>query len=207
MYDMRKVIISILFCLLSSYSVARNLGTQGHTWEIIEDDILLYIQEQLEKLDLEKLKRGMTDKTTKTVEEPDPVSFIEDSQDERLYSYDPTYILDKDIYDHKGKLLYHKGFKINPLEKIPLRERLIFINGNNKYQINYALKIRKDTPSKIILTSGKPLELQRKEKVWIYFDQRGVLTSKFGISKVPAIVEQEGLKLKIKEVKREEWES
>ena len=52
--------------------------------------------------------------------------------------------------------------------------------------------------AKIILVKGSPLKLQRKEKIWIYFDQGGILTSKLGITQVPALVVQEGLQLKIK---------
>ena len=58
----------------------------------------------------------------------------------------------------------------------------------------------KNTKEKIILTSGKSLEIQRQYKVWIYFDQQEVLTKKLGIKAVPAIVEQDKLRLKITEV-------
>ena len=45
--------------------------------------------------------------------------------------YDPSYTVPEDIYDHKGHLLYKAGYKVNPLNQVPLRERLIFINGDN----------------------------------------------------------------------------
>ena len=41
-------------------------------------------------------------------------------------------------------------------------------------------------------------------KAWqvsVYFDQQGALTSKFGITQVPAMVSQEGLRLRIDELK------
>ena len=53
---------------------------------------------------------------------------------------------------------------------------------------------------KIILVKGEPLKLQRelkKQKIWIYFDQAGFLTQKLEIKEVPALVTQDGLRLKI----------
>jgi conjugal transfer pilus assembly protein TraW len=41
-------------------------------------------------------------------------------------------------------------------------------------------------------------------KAWqlsVYFDQQGVLTTKFGITQVPALVSQEGMRLRIDEFK------
>jgi conjugal transfer pilus assembly protein TraW len=40
----------------------------------------------------------------------------------------------------------------------------------------------------------------RTKKVRLYFDQGGGLTSKFNIKAVPAVVEQEGKMLKVREV-------
>jgi conjugal transfer pilus assembly protein TraW len=54
--------------------------------------------------------------------------------------------------------------------------------------------------TKIVLTGGNPLELEREMGCPIYFDQAGELTTKFNISHVPAIIEQEGRLLRIKEV-------
>ena len=54
--------------------------------------------------------------------------------------------------------------------------------------------------TKIVLTGGRPLELEREIGSPIYFDQAGELTTKFNISYVPAIVEQEGKYLKVTEI-------
>lgn len=47
------------------------------------------------------------------------------------------------------------------------------------------------------MVKGSPLELQRKHKIWIFFDQAGFITNKLGIREVPALVTQEGLNLKV----------
>ena len=198
-------ITAILIMVNKAYS--KDFGVVGHRWDIAETDILEYIEKKLAVVDVKKLKEEMIKKTTDRVEEPEPVSGISDNLLQRMYYHDPSYVVPEDIFDHKGNLIYEAGYKVNPLEQVPLRERLIFINGKNEKQLEYAMKKREEYNGmiKIILISGRPLDIQRKNKVWIYFDQQGVLTTKLGIKGVPAIVEQVGLKLRIMEISEEEW--
>ena len=215
--DQRVVIVSyamiigtvmIFILIIADKAFSKDFGVQGHRWEIAETDILEYIEKKLRAVDIEKLRTEMIKKTTNKVEEPEPVRGISDNLLQRIYYHDPSYVVPEDIYDHKGNLLYEAGYKVNPLGQVPLRERLIFINGKNEKQLEYAMKKRKEYKgmAKIILISGRPLDIQRKKKVWIYFDQQGVLSRKLGIITVPVIVEQVGLRLKITEIGSEEWE-
>jgi conjugal transfer pilus assembly protein TraW len=208
-YTIGAIIAALFIFIIVDKAFGKDFGVQGHRWEIAETDILEYIEKKLVAVDIEKLTEEMIKKTTERVEEPEPVSGIVDVIFGKAtkYYYDPSYIVPEDIYDHKGNLIYEAGYKVNPLEQVPLRERLIFINGKNEKQLEYAMRKRGEYGgmAKIILISGRPLDIQRKNKVWIYFDQQGVLTAKFGIKGVPAIVEQAGLKLRIIEVDEEEW--
>ena len=56
----------------------------------------------------------------------------------------------------------------------------------------------------MILVGGSVFKLQellgQEHADKVYFDQAGELTTKFGIKASPAIVEQEGLRLKIEEI-------
>jgi len=47
---------------------------------------------------------------------------------------------------------------------------------------------------------GRVIDLMKKKKIRLYFDQTGVLVKKFSIKAVPASVEQEGKMLRVKEV-------
>jgi conjugal transfer pilus assembly protein TraW len=53
---------------------------------------------------------------------------------------------------------------------------------------------------KLILINGSVLDQEKHFKKPIYFDQAGKLTSRFGITHVPAIITQEGMKLIVTEV-------
>ena len=47
---------------------------------------------------------------------------------------------------------------------------------------------------------GRTIDLMKKIKLPVYFDQKGVLVNRFGIQNVPATIKQEGLLLKVTEV-------
>jgi conjugal transfer pilus assembly protein TraW len=53
---------------------------------------------------------------------------------------------------------------------------------------------------KVILTGGSYLELMRRWNHPVFFDQQGQLTAKLGIRHVPALVSQEGRRLRIDEI-------
>ncbi len=55
-------------------------------------------------------------------------------------------------------------------------------------------------PAKIILITGSPIKMMERAGLPIYFDYQGKLTTKLGIKHVPAIVNQQGNRLRIEEV-------
>jgi conjugal transfer pilus assembly protein TraW len=213
--EISKLLLMLILLIISSisvsrYSHAKDFGVLGHSYEIFEQDIIEYIKAKLESQDLEALNQEMQEKVKARISRPEPVVGITDAKENREYTFDPTFVLREDIRDHtrsavqqNGQLIHAEGTEINPLSKVPLGKVLIFINGDNEKQVEYAFAEYKvhNEKAKIILTSGSPVELQKKHQdVWIYFDQFGALTKKLGIKAVPAIVKQEGLKLKISEV-------
>ena len=185
--------------LASIEAYAEDFGVQGHVFEIIEQDFLEVINARLKAIDWNKFNKKIQKQTQEYIETPTPVKAITKAKEAKEFFYDPTYVLTQDIKDHTGKLIHPAGVEVNPLEHTNLNEDLIFIDGDDKTQIEFALKQyqEKDKKLKIILVKGSPLQIQRKQKIWIYFDQGGVLTTKLGIKEIPALVEQDGLKLKI----------
>jgi conjugal transfer pilus assembly protein TraW len=117
----------------------------------------------------------------------------------RRWSFDPTITVDTDIKDDKGRTVIARGTRVNPLDTVPLRSPLVFLNGDDKAQIDWALARFGKTPAKFILVSGAPLELMKGHQRRFYFDQGGKLSSHFAIRAVPAVVEQQGRQLLITE--------
>jgi len=53
---------------------------------------------------------------------------------------------------------------------------------------------------KVILTGGSYLDLMRRWRRPVFYDQQGNLTTKLGIRHVPALVTQDGRRLQIDEL-------
>ena len=53
---------------------------------------------------------------------------------------------------------------------------------------------------KPVLTGGSYLDLMRQWQLPVYHDQHGLLTRRFGIQQVPALVSQDGRQLRIDEL-------
>jgi conjugal transfer pilus assembly protein TraW len=98
-----------------------------------------------------------------------------------------------------------KAGNYNALRYKPFDVQLLFINGNNPKQVAWALaKNSASTRTKIVLTQGSFMDLDKKHKVWFYYDQNGKYTQKLNIAHVPAVVEQDGEQLKIIEISNSE---
>ena len=112
-------------------------------------------------------------------------------------------VLARDIRDNTGQLLFAKGTQVNPLEVVSLSKRLVFFDGGDARQVAFAKQTLSSAGAgtKPILVGGQPLKLMRSWKRPVYFDQGGTLVKRLGIQQVPAIVSQDGKRLRIDEVR------
>ena len=188
--------MKVLFTFLMFFTIeAKDLGVFGETFEIKEKDLLEYIQTRLLQMQqdgsLEAESNRIREKILNNVKTPQAVANIKHTEVERTFKYDPTIEITQDIADHKGQVFARKGDRFNPLEIVSLSKPLLFIDGDDEKQVQWAvLKIAENNLSKIILVKGSPFEIQKKLNRDIYFDQHGFITSKLGIQHVPAIVYQ-----------------
>lgn len=203
---MKKTSLVLLFLLFSKTAVATDLGIHGVTYPIKEKNLLEEIQEKLQEAKkdgrLEKFQNGVKQQMFDHANNPNPVEGIGKANKNREWLYDPSVSWAEDLKDQNGKVFYRAGTKVNPLDKISLTKILLFIDGSDSEQVKWALDIYKTRKgrAKIILVKGKIIDLMKKNKVRLYFDQKGFLTTKFAIHAVPASVEQEGKMLRLREV-------
>jgi conjugal transfer pilus assembly protein TraW len=184
------------------YSNAYDFGVLGSTLPIVEEDMFEYIKAKLAVMqasgELDAQNKQMQEYTKSQVNRPKSVGGISNTTEPKSWLYDPNFILTTDIKDEKGNIIHHAGKSINPLNHMPLNEKLIFINGDDEAQVKWAIK--ESVNSKIILVNGSPQELMKANSVRFYFDQQSLLTQKFSIKQVPAVVSQKGNKLLIAEI-------
>lgn len=183
-------------------AAAKDYGQVGTTFPVIEPDLLRVIETKLKTMQangqIDAMNQRLRAKTEAKVRRPDPVAGIETASRVRTWLHDPSIVLDHDIKDHKGQLIAARGKRINPLDYVVVKTPLVFIDGDDEDQVAWAMK-RFDDKARLILVRGAPLELMTKRQRRFYFDQAGTLTTKFGITAVPAVVEQAGKAMRVTE--------
>ncbi|MGZ8256874.1 MAG: type-F conjugative transfer system protein TraW [Gallionella sp.] len=186
---------------------AEDLGVVGPAYEITERDLLELMQAKLKRMEqtgeLAKYEADYKKRVVGNIEHPQPLKGLKTTDAANTHYFDASIVTDKDIVDATGRVLYPRGTRVNPLDYIGWNTNLLFIDGRDEKQLEFGKKIiaSSDKPVKLVLVAGEPLTLMRKWKSAVYFDQGGKLTKRFAITQVPAIVRQEGKRLRIDELR------
>jgi conjugal transfer pilus assembly protein TraW len=189
--------------IVAGQAAARDYGQQGNVWPVIEPDLLQQIHARLQHLEATgqtaRLNEELKRRTITRVNRPEPVAGIVSASDTRIWRFDPTITVERDIADDKGRVIIAAGTRVNPLDTVPLRAPLVFLDGDDPAQLAWAVQRYGTTRAKLILVRGAPLELMKARQRRFYFDQGGSLVKHFGIRAMPATVEQQGRVLLITE--------
>jgi conjugal transfer pilus assembly protein TraW len=202
-----KQLLSLaLIFSLSSYSCTAYSDTDkiGTVYQIKEQSMLEYIMNKLKEKEangeIDKLQDEFKKQVIHSLHNPVGVSLPKATvTNERIY--DTTVTINQDIPLPDGGVLYKAGTKFNPLLIKGLSKKIIFIDGNDKAQVEFAVKEHKKSgyQDKIVLVSGSYLDLMKEYKVRFFFDQtksgngdgqRITLVKKFGIKSLPSVVYQ-----------------
>lgn len=195
-------LIALCLALMPVQVQARDYGQRGALFPIVERDLLEQIHSRLVAMERSgetaRLNQELKRRTIARVNRPDPVPGLLSASESRNWMFDPTITLASDIRGAKGELIHSAGTRVNPLDSVKLRADLLFLDGDDPVQIEWAL--RQNANAKLILVKGAPLELMKARQRRFYFDQGGKLTEKFGITAVPARVRQQGRALEVSEI-------
>ena len=194
-----KILFIIFFLLSIKSAFCENYGTLGNTFIIQEEDLLEYIENKLKTIDIEKWQNEFKEEATKSAKRPKGVILLNATKN-KIYYFDPSITIQRDYADNVGRVFAKKGTKINPLDSVSLSRDLVFIDGDNKVQVEFAIQYYKNGKAKIILTNGSIIDLMNKLNIKLFFDQKQILIKKFGIENLPAVVSQNNNLLEIKEV-------
>lgn len=188
---------------------ATDLGTIGPVYPIAEPDLLDFIRQRLQEKErsgeLKQREEQARARGTEAVVHPAPVAGLKAAEATRTFYVDPTFTLERHVVDDKGKLLFAAGTRKNPLDIVSLSKHLLFFDARDQRQIARAHELiafyrDRKVPVKPILVGGSPLDLMKAWRTPVYYDQQGLLTRRLGITQVPALVSQEGRRLRIDEM-------
>ena len=181
--------------LLAASCFAKDLGVCAETFPVAEESLIAFFQKQANATQFDMNK--YTEEMAEYVQNPTPIEGIDIARETRVFFFDPTHAVEKDVILPNGHILAKKGDRINPLDQRQFDEELLFLDGSNEKQVAWA---RTCSPqAKWILVAGSPIALEEQEERPVYFDQYGLLTNRFQIKHTPAKVTQEGNRLRIEE--------
>lgn len=196
---------AVLFCGASP-GWAADAGVIGPTYEIAEPHLLAFIERRLRDMaasgELQRLEEEARARGIDAVRHPVPVEGLSPTGTRRTYYYDPSFTLERNLHDAEGRLMFAAGTRANPLEIVSLSRHLLFFDARDARQVTHAAALiaRYGGRVKPILTGGAYLDLMQRWRTPVYYDQFGLLTRRLGIRQVPALVSQEGLRLRIDEL-------
>jgi conjugal transfer pilus assembly protein TraW len=192
--------IGLLTCMPAA---ARDYGQHGAVWPVVEPDLLAQIHARLMQLQAsgatDRLNQQLKERTLARINRPSPVEGLSRVETARSWRFDPTISVETDIRDDKGRVVVAAGTRVNPLDTVPLRGPLVFLDGDDPAQLAWATQRYGASTAKLILVKGAPLALMKANQRRFYFDQGGALIKHFGIHAVPASVVQQGRSLLVSE--------
>ena len=206
---MQRPILASLLCLsiIPNLAQASDLGVVGPTYEIAVRDLIEVMKDRFRRLEqtgeMRKLEDRYKAKVVEAVERPRPIPGITPTQTARTYYVDPTWTLDRNVVDEKGQVLFPAGTRVNPLEYAPLTQTLLFFDQRERSQVAFARRFLVEAKARVkpILVGGEPLKLMRQWKREVFYDQGGVLSRKFLLKQVPALITQDGNRLRVDEIR------
>lgn len=196
--------VSLLFLslmmglFLKSLGSAKDLGRFGTVFPILEKDMEDEIKDRLSRAKkdgrLASFQASLKKDFESHVKTPKPVSFLKKVAKEREFKVDPSIVLDTDIKvprdDGSIVTLGRKGDRINPLDYTRFETPLVFLDGDNEAQRDFAKDlVLKNPNTKCLLVKGSP-GFDKDRKIFFYFDQSGVYSKRFQIQGTPSFVTQ-----------------
>ena len=203
---MRAITILCATLLLSPPTAALDLGVIGPAYAIAETDLLALLQAKLREQErtgeLQQQQHLARARVLASINTPPPVSGLAPAEHARTFYFDPSVRIDHAIVDTQGQVIVAAGTRTNPLDIVSLSQPLLFFDGRDAAQVRQAHAVIERYGGKVkpILTGGSYLNLMRRWRVAVYYDQQGVLVAKLGITHVPALISQEGKRLRIDEL-------
>jgi conjugal transfer pilus assembly protein TraW len=184
-----------------------DMGRVGPVYPVAEPDLLELIQSRLQQKqksgELDRIERDFRDRSRRSIESPQPVAGLVRTRSPRTFHFDPSVSVPETLRDHEGKVLVAAGTRVNPLDFVSLSNHLILFDARDSAQTRKALALRRHYQGRVhlILTGGSFIDFMQRFDVRVYFDQQGLLVRRLGIHQVPALVTQEGKRLRIEELK------
>ena len=183
-----------------------DVGVAGPVYPIAEPDLLRAIEASLREKqrtgELARLQRQGLARAEASLRSPKPVAGLARTVTPRVAHVDPSALVARDIVSPDGSTMIRAGTRVNPFDYVALSNRLLFFDARDAAQVAHAARLidRFEGRVKPILVGGSFVDLMRRWQRPVYFDQGGALVQRLGIRQVPALVSQDGKRLRVEEM-------
>ncbi|CAM2198484.1 conjugal transfer pilus assembly protein TraW (plasmid) [Paraburkholderia kururiensis] len=193
---------------------AEDLGVKAQTYALDRDateQIKDVMRRKQQSGEMDAFWKNYRDKVIASIRNP-PSLGIRSDYSARTELHDLRFVVPADYRDQNGNVIVRRGTVVEPLKVMPLASGLIFIDGTDPGQVEYAIRRSQREPLKIVLTAGSPylMRIRYRDVPWrgergvpFYFDQRKIIINTLAklygiqIASVPAVLFQQGDKLAI----------
>ena len=201
-----RALVTAAMLAFAHLSGAENLGVIGPVYGVAEPNLLEVILARLKKAEasgeLARLEIAARTRVTRSITDPPALTSVTRTTQARTFYFDPSIMVPYPITDADGRVIVSAGTWVNPLDTVSLSKRLLFFDGRDSTQVRRAQTLVNQHGGrvKLILTGGSYLDLMRTLAMPVFYDQSGALIEKLQIKQVPALVSQDGKRLRIDEL-------
>lgn len=172
------------------------LGVRGTVRQIAERNLMAVIHDRWNSMNWAKMKKQAVAAYWNAYAPPT----LPEADESRRYTVDAAIVMARTIRGPKGRVIAHKGQRIDPLEIVPFTGAIIAFNGGDPEQVKLANhladKVRSEGLRPILLTQGLPGDkanfdaLSRLEQTLghqVYLLKTNII-ERFDIQALPAVV-------------------
>lgn len=165
--------------------------------EAADSAIIRLLKEREARGELQQLEREAIARSIKSAKNPKPVANLKRALRVSRFTIDATLTIPRDVVDPTGQVIARAGTTVNPLTMFPFTQRLVFFDGTDPEQVAAVRRMLETSKKPVlpILVAGSWYELAGLWKQTVYQDQQGKHSERFGVTEVPALIEQIGEQL------------
>ncbi|EKD37930.1 MAG: hypothetical protein ACD_75C00934G0001 [uncultured bacterium] len=196
MFSTALAIFSLLISASAWATVSRHLGIVGRTFPIVEPDLLAELRESSSQFEQSREELLAQIKNY----QPANLHPLPRATADRTFLVDMRYILDRDLTDAHGNIIYPKGYSFNPLEYIVLAGGLIVIDGSDPSQVSWFMRspYSQNQQTKLLLVGGQAADLIEKVQRPAFY-LTSDMAERLRLAAAPALIMRKGDKMQVQE--------
>jgi len=170
---------------------AKNLGTIGETYPVIEINFLTFIQQKATAWvasDAYKRQQKMIVRGVGQYAHHPKYNLARHTTD-----HPRTYYIDPSVKRNDALFSTNEIGLINPFNNVTYHKKLVFLDANDHQQLHWFKAYSTQHPKTIhlILVNGDVVSVSKQFKRRVFFDQHGKLSDYFQLKHVPVIISED----------------